>query len=162
MTTESQDLGLTSHLKDGAFYSIVSSSLYWGVRTHTDHRVSTPCWPQISGFNVFAYILRCIYFSAGKFWICIIVSQVLSVTSSYRNQLICWFGNQETFLIIIKVFSIVLLNIFMKTAIYYYSNLPLENQLNSNQPPPVFTLFCLQLALWRNSDVGPKRAYSHY
>ncbi len=44
MTTESQDLGLTSHLKDGAFYSIVSPSLYWGVRTHTDHRVSTPCW----------------------------------------------------------------------------------------------------------------------
>ncbi len=27
-----------------AFYSIVSPSLYWGVRTHTDHRVSTPCW----------------------------------------------------------------------------------------------------------------------
>ncbi len=24
VTTESQDLGLTSHLKDGAFYSIVS------------------------------------------------------------------------------------------------------------------------------------------
>ncbi len=24
LTTESQDLGLTSHLKDGAFYSIVS------------------------------------------------------------------------------------------------------------------------------------------
>ncbi len=44
MTTESQDLGLTSHLKDGAFYSIVSPSLYWGVRIHTDHRVSTPCW----------------------------------------------------------------------------------------------------------------------
>ncbi len=43
MTTESQDLGLTSHPKDGAFYSIVSPSLYWGVRTHTDHRVSTPC-----------------------------------------------------------------------------------------------------------------------
>ncbi len=21
-------------------------SLYWGVRTHTDHRVSTPCWPH--------------------------------------------------------------------------------------------------------------------
>ncbi len=42
MTTESQDLGLTSHPKDGAFYSIVSPSLYWGVRTHTDHRVSTP------------------------------------------------------------------------------------------------------------------------
>ncbi len=39
MTTESQDLGLTSHPKDGAFYSIVSPSLYWGVRTHT------PCWP---------------------------------------------------------------------------------------------------------------------
>ncbi len=44
MTTESQDLGLTSHPKDGAFYSIVSPSLYWGVRTHTDRRVSTPCW----------------------------------------------------------------------------------------------------------------------
>ncbi len=46
MTTESQDLGLTSHLKDGAFYSIVSPSLYWGVRTHTDRRRSTPCWPH--------------------------------------------------------------------------------------------------------------------
>ncbi len=44
MTTESQDLGLTSHLKDGAFSSIVSPSLHWGVRTHTDHSVSTPCW----------------------------------------------------------------------------------------------------------------------
>ncbi len=43
MTTVSQDLGLTSHLKDGAFYSIVYPSLYWGIRTHTDHRVSTPC-----------------------------------------------------------------------------------------------------------------------
>ncbi len=46
MTTERQDLGLTSHLKDGAFYSIVSPSLYWGIRTHTDHRVSAPCWPH--------------------------------------------------------------------------------------------------------------------
>ncbi len=44
MTTESQDLGLTSHPKDGSFDSIVSPSLYWGIRTHTDHRVSTPCW----------------------------------------------------------------------------------------------------------------------
>ncbi len=44
MTTENQDLGLTSHPKDGAFYSIVSLSLYWGVRTHTDCRVSTPYW----------------------------------------------------------------------------------------------------------------------
>ncbi len=35
MTTESQDLGLTSHPKDGAFYSIVSSSLYWGIRPNT-------------------------------------------------------------------------------------------------------------------------------
>ncbi len=26
------------------FYSIVSPSLHWGVRTHTDCRVSTPCW----------------------------------------------------------------------------------------------------------------------
>ncbi len=31
MTTESQDLGLTSHPKDGAFYSIVSPSLYWAL-----------------------------------------------------------------------------------------------------------------------------------
>ncbi len=43
---QSQDLGLTSHPKDGAFYSIESPSLYWGVMTHTDHRVSTPCWPR--------------------------------------------------------------------------------------------------------------------
>ncbi len=35
------DLGLTSHSKDGAFYSTVSLSLYLGVRTHTDCRVST-------------------------------------------------------------------------------------------------------------------------
>ncbi len=28
--------------ESGAFYSIVSLSLYWGVRTHTDCRVSTP------------------------------------------------------------------------------------------------------------------------
>ncbi len=31
MTTESQDLGLTSHPKDGLIYTIVSRSLYWGV-----------------------------------------------------------------------------------------------------------------------------------
>ncbi len=42
MTTESQDLGLTSHPKDGAFYSGPITTL--GIRTHTDHRVSTPCW----------------------------------------------------------------------------------------------------------------------
>ncbi len=34
MTTESQELGLTSHPKDGVFDSIVSPSLYWGIRTH--------------------------------------------------------------------------------------------------------------------------------
>ncbi len=28
-----------------SFDSIVSPSLYWGIRTHTDCRVSTPCWP---------------------------------------------------------------------------------------------------------------------
>jgi len=29
------------------FDRIVSPSLYWGVRTHTDHRVnSAPCWPH--------------------------------------------------------------------------------------------------------------------
>ncbi len=36
MTTENQDLGLTSHLKEGAFDSIVSR--HWGIRTHTDHK----------------------------------------------------------------------------------------------------------------------------
>jgi len=46
MTTECRELGLTSHPKDGGFYSIVSPSLYLGTRTHTDHRVSSPCWPQ--------------------------------------------------------------------------------------------------------------------
>ncbi len=30
----------------GAFYSIMSLSLYWDVRTHTDCRVSTLCWPH--------------------------------------------------------------------------------------------------------------------
>ncbi len=29
-----------------SFDSIVSRSLYWGIRTHTGHRVSTPCWPH--------------------------------------------------------------------------------------------------------------------
>ncbi len=43
MTTESQDLSLTSQPKMVLVDSIVSPSLYWGVRTHTDHRVSTPC-----------------------------------------------------------------------------------------------------------------------
>ncbi len=37
-------LGLTSHPKDGAFYRIVSLSLYWSIRTHVDCRESTPCW----------------------------------------------------------------------------------------------------------------------
>ncbi len=46
MTTESQDLGLMSHLKDVLVDSIMSTSLHWGVRTHTDHMASTPCWPQ--------------------------------------------------------------------------------------------------------------------
>ncbi len=37
MTTESQDLSL---LVD----STVSLLLCWGIRIHTDHKVSTPCW----------------------------------------------------------------------------------------------------------------------
>ncbi len=28
------------------FDRIVSPSLYWGVRTHTDRRLRTPCWPH--------------------------------------------------------------------------------------------------------------------
>ncbi len=47
MTTESQDLSLTSHPKDGAFYSIVSPSLHWGVRTHTQ----TTGWAPPSGLT---------------------------------------------------------------------------------------------------------------
>ncbi len=43
MTTESQDLGLTSHPKDSAFSSIVSPSLYWSIRTHTPQGMP-PCW----------------------------------------------------------------------------------------------------------------------
>ncbi len=39
MTTESQDLGLMSHPKDGAFSSIVSPSLYWGIRTRTKQSI---------------------------------------------------------------------------------------------------------------------------
>ncbi len=50
-TTESQDLSLMSHPKYSAFYSIVSPSLYWGVRTHTDHRLSIPCWPHYHLFQ---------------------------------------------------------------------------------------------------------------
>ncbi len=34
-----RELGLSSHPKDCAFYSIVS---HWGVRTHTDHRWAPP------------------------------------------------------------------------------------------------------------------------
>ncbi len=40
VTTESQDLGLKHHPKD-SFDSIVSPLLNWGIRTHTDCRVST-------------------------------------------------------------------------------------------------------------------------
>ncbi len=47
MITESQDLGLTSHQKGRCFIdSIVSPSLYWGIRAHIDNKVSTPCWPH--------------------------------------------------------------------------------------------------------------------
>ncbi len=42
-TTESQNLGLMS--QDGAFYSIVSPSLHWGIRTHTDSKVSNLVFP---------------------------------------------------------------------------------------------------------------------
>ncbi len=32
------------HRESGSRFNV--SSLYWGVRIHTDHRVSTPCWPH--------------------------------------------------------------------------------------------------------------------
>ncbi len=45
MTTETQDPRFERLIrKTVLFYSIVSQSLHWGVRTHTDCRVSTPCW----------------------------------------------------------------------------------------------------------------------
>ncbi len=47
MTRESQDLGLTSHPKDGAFYSIVSPSLHWGVRCKNKQKhcsADAPCF----------------------------------------------------------------------------------------------------------------------
>ncbi len=40
MTTESQDLGLTSHPKDGDFYSILSPSLHWGVKICLFHNIT--------------------------------------------------------------------------------------------------------------------------
>lgn len=33
-----------SYKRQCRFCSIVSRSLYWGVKPHTDHRVSSPCW----------------------------------------------------------------------------------------------------------------------
>ncbi len=43
MTSESQDLALKSHLKEGAFLQYFAPII---ILTHTDHRVSTPCWPR--------------------------------------------------------------------------------------------------------------------
>ncbi len=44
-TTESQDLGLMSHPKDGAFYSTVSPSLHWSVRTQDEHPLPNTLTP---------------------------------------------------------------------------------------------------------------------
>jgi len=46
LTTENQDLDLTSYPKGDACYSIVSPSLYWGVKTQAEHRVRTSYWPH--------------------------------------------------------------------------------------------------------------------
>ncbi len=54
MTTECQDLGLTSHPKDGAFYSIVSPSLYWGVRTRVGYRLNCIDFDSDSRFRFFS------------------------------------------------------------------------------------------------------------
>ncbi len=43
MTPESRDLALKSHLKEGAFLQYFAPIT---ILTHTDHRVSTPCWPR--------------------------------------------------------------------------------------------------------------------
>ncbi len=45
MTTESKASVLRLIRKTVLFASIVSPSLPWGIRTHTDHRVITPCRP---------------------------------------------------------------------------------------------------------------------
>ncbi len=44
MTTESGPRFNVSSERRRFFDRIVSPSLYWGVRTHTDYRVSTACW----------------------------------------------------------------------------------------------------------------------
>jgi len=37
---------LGHHTPETLFDSIVSLSVYWGIETHTEHRVSAPCWPH--------------------------------------------------------------------------------------------------------------------
>jgi len=37
---------LGHHTPETLFDSIVSPSVYWGIETHTEHRVSAPCWPH--------------------------------------------------------------------------------------------------------------------
>ncbi len=45
-------LGLTSLPKDFLLFDrIVSASLYWGIKSHIDHRVSTPCWSHLPLFH---------------------------------------------------------------------------------------------------------------
>ncbi len=57
-TTESQDLGLTSQPKDGAFSQYSVPSLHRGVRTHTDHRLSPPWWSHLHLFQQQPSFLR--------------------------------------------------------------------------------------------------------
>ena len=45
MTTVSQDLGLTSHLKDDISYSTVSPSLHWGIGIIRTRGKAAPYWP---------------------------------------------------------------------------------------------------------------------
>ncbi len=58
MTTEGQNLGLMSHPKDGAFYSIVSPSLYWDIRTYTDHMGEHPLLVSITPLPAASFTRR--------------------------------------------------------------------------------------------------------
>ncbi len=51
-------------------------------------------------------------------WFFCIITPVFSVTQSFRNHLICWFGAQETFIIIIIIIKVE--NCF--SALYFSGN----------------------------------------
>ncbi len=58
MTTDSQDLGLTSHPKDGAFYSIVFRH-YTGALGPTQTAGSQPCLASVGNRSWAARLYGC-------------------------------------------------------------------------------------------------------